>query len=780
MTDRYQLNETLSPIDPSSWRELNENWELIKSYLRFLERQIKFLAGGNEIDDIIMRIDTAIANAENATADVEQARIEFNAILADLNTLVTNAETATENANTAASNSNELNTALNSLKAELETLQTNLNNIVQTESERVLNEQNRVTAEQSRKNEETTRRENEAARVLKEQSRETAEQNRTTTFDTNMLTAEQKITMMQYLIDNLKSYDFNLSATYNFPNLIKWNGSTFIALKEVAGLTPVDDGVNYRLVAQRGVDGTGAVSSVNGNGPDVNGNVEVIMALVNNLVSDSTSAGLTAAQGKALKGLFDGLQQTLSSHVGATDNPHGVTAEQIALGEVQNFGVATQEEAETGTSTTKYMTPQRTKQAVDKNIENIYQSVIDLEKQVNTNSDKNKNASVYANALEESHFVPVNSLESVKRAIMSSKSFKLAFVGDSITAGADQVSQSDTYVSNIVRKLSNLTSNINLSHYNFSIPSTGISDITDSNFTGGINFNTPWTVAEKSWVDHIKDYEPDLLVIAFGMNGTGLSSEENYNKYAELYNITKTWNKAPDLVIVPTILPTKNTDLYNQSQEATLSIARSTRQFAVDNQIAIADANRLFILLRDGIDELVEISTGESNFFGFPNEWSGDVGSFSMSGNTLTPIANATTKFVTRNRPFYNGVIEIEVKFSATGIENALWINFRKNSELGRLTLLVIADNESRGYVELYSNDSTTGLVNKLNLDIKTTDFNKIKIESRNNRHIIYINGVEVINFLTAKKMHSGFIEIGAEGIVPLFKNLNIIYNDNL
>lgn len=378
MSDRYTLNETRSPIDPSSWRELNENWELIKSYLRFIQRQINLISGA-DVEEIINRIESTIADAENATASVEQAKQEIEAILDELNTLITGVETATENANIAASNANELNTTLTALKSELETLQTNLNSIVQAEAERVSNETNRTNAEQVRATDETTRRENEAARVLKEQSRENAEQNRKTTFDAQMLTTEQKITMMQYLIDNLKSYDFDLSATYNFPNLIKWNGSTFIALKEVTGLTPVDDAINYRLVAQRGVDGTGAVSSVNGFGPDENGNVEVIMALVNNLVSDSTTAGLTAAQGKALKVLFDGLQQILNSHVGATDNPHGVTAEQIALGNVQNFGIATQAEAEEGVSATKYMTSQRTKQAIDKNLVNISQSINDVD-----------------------------------------------------------------------------------------------------------------------------------------------------------------------------------------------------------------------------------------------------------------------------------------------------------------------------------------------------------------------------------------------------------------
>ena len=55
---------------------------------------------------------------------------------------------------------------------------------------------------------------------------------------------------------------------------------------------------------------------------------------------------------------------SLTSHTGNTSNPHAVTKAQVGLGSVENYGVATQAEAEAGTSTTKYMTPLRAKQAI--------------------------------------------------------------------------------------------------------------------------------------------------------------------------------------------------------------------------------------------------------------------------------------------------------------------------------------------------------------------------------------------------------------------------------
>ena len=59
-----------------------------------------------------------------------------------------------------------------------------------------------------------------------------------------------------------------------------------------------------------------------------------------------------------------GAQAKVDAHADLTNNPHGVTKSQVGLGSVANYGVATQAEAEAGTSGSKYMTPLRAKQAI--------------------------------------------------------------------------------------------------------------------------------------------------------------------------------------------------------------------------------------------------------------------------------------------------------------------------------------------------------------------------------------------------------------------------------
>ena len=61
----------------------------------------------------------------------------------------------------------------------------------------------------------------------------------------------------------------------------------------------------------------------------------------------------------------------LASHLANTNNPHKVTAAQVGLGNVQNFGLATEDEAKQGISKAKYMTPSLTQAVLSANINSI-------------------------------------------------------------------------------------------------------------------------------------------------------------------------------------------------------------------------------------------------------------------------------------------------------------------------------------------------------------------------------------------------------------------------
>jgi hypothetical protein len=63
-------------------------------------------------------------------------------------------------------------------------------------------------------------------------------------------------------------------------------------------------------------------------------------------------------------GSYEPANANIQSHISATDNPHSVTKTQVGLSSVENYGIASQVEAEAGTANDKYMTPLRTKEAI--------------------------------------------------------------------------------------------------------------------------------------------------------------------------------------------------------------------------------------------------------------------------------------------------------------------------------------------------------------------------------------------------------------------------------
>ena len=61
----------------------------------------------------------------------------------------------------------------------------------------------------------------------------------------------------------------------------------------------------------------------------------------------------------------------LASHLVDKNNPHKVTAAQVGLGNIQNFGLATEDEAKQAISNAKYMTPSLTQAVLSANINSI-------------------------------------------------------------------------------------------------------------------------------------------------------------------------------------------------------------------------------------------------------------------------------------------------------------------------------------------------------------------------------------------------------------------------
>ena len=93
-------------------------------------------------------------------------------------------------------------------------------------------------------------------------------------------------------------------------------------------------------------------------------NASGIATNASGIAANATSIGVNAADIAAAETDIAGNTSLIQGHIADTDNPHTVTKTQVGLGDVENYGIANQTEAEEGTATNKYMTPQRTKEAI--------------------------------------------------------------------------------------------------------------------------------------------------------------------------------------------------------------------------------------------------------------------------------------------------------------------------------------------------------------------------------------------------------------------------------
>ena len=101
------------------------------------------------------------------------------------------------------------------------------------------------------------------------------------------------------------------------------------------------------------------------------------LLIVFKIIIDNTAVVALSVDDSVVLVTREYLAQQLSLHTTNKDNPHGVTKFQVGLGSVSNYAVATEAEAKEGTSNTKYMTPLSTKQAITKQAATLVTTHVD-------------------------------------------------------------------------------------------------------------------------------------------------------------------------------------------------------------------------------------------------------------------------------------------------------------------------------------------------------------------------------------------------------------------
>ncbi|MEY9976596.1 hypothetical protein [Lysinibacillus sp. RC79] len=318
-----ELHNTENPISNLERLKINENWQRIISGYAYLQRQINILAGNQEVGELLQRIEDAINNAytsvaaaieennvatqeaiNNVNTSLEIVLDKISVAIQEINLAITTANKATADAKKATSNANtaiqvvndkvteatQLFDSLDALKTQMELLKQQLET-AKTDTETATSNANSAAQEVRNAIQDTntaianaegaTQKANQAVQDINEAKEDLTQvvNDKITEADTAITNANNATDQADQAAEAIKGWGtatvWNETTQYEKNNIVTDNGSSWQATKANANSKPTNTNTDWIMLAQRGVDGKGAVSSVNNVLPDEKGNVQL-------------------------------------------------------------------------------------------------------------------------------------------------------------------------------------------------------------------------------------------------------------------------------------------------------------------------------------------------------------------------------------------------------------------------------------------------------------------------------------------------------------------------
>ncbi|MGK5008131.1 hypothetical protein [Janthinobacterium sp. MDB2-8] len=213
---------------------------------------------------------------------------------------------------------------------------------------------------------------------------------------------------------------------------------------------------------------------------------------------------------------------------------------------------------------------------------------------------------------------------------------------------------------------------------------------TDSNLRNDVWPNG--TVTGKSWLAHVRDAQPDFIVIAHGTNAYGGNEDSWIAHMKSIWASVQTWVKVPFLVLVPPSIPS-----IIQASEvipATQAIADAARAMALQYGWGLIDVNAMSHIVLRGAHSDNGQRLRERNFHGWVDSASWNVGTgMVISKPGVSP--GYTTEVTTSLSPSYSTRriksrdVDISATFMLGSSESIPFIVARSASESEAGGLLV-------------------------------------------------------------------------------------------
>lgn len=244
-----ELYKITSQIDRIQRKIINDTFADIAERFSNLQRQINILAGDNDVDELINRIADALNNSESTLEELQKALSGAQQEISAMLTATTNASNATNAANQATTDATHLINDMTALQTDLEQLQTSLNQVM-------------TDATQA-----TT-----AANTSTNNANQATQNAKQATTDANNAAGRANDAA-----ESIEGWGQALpfqGGTYHRNNVVTFEGSTYQSLIDDNTSSPTDN-TKWIVLARKGLDGLGAVQTVNEKSPDGQGNVEV-------------------------------------------------------------------------------------------------------------------------------------------------------------------------------------------------------------------------------------------------------------------------------------------------------------------------------------------------------------------------------------------------------------------------------------------------------------------------------------------------------------------------
>lgn len=378
-----------------------------------------------------------------------------------------------------------------------------------------------------------------------------------------------------------------------------------------------------------------------------------------------------------------------------------------------------------------------------------------------------------------SSFDDMGNVDCLNAAILSG-TVTIAIAGDSIPEGRSQITYEDSVIGILRRQLIDQNKNLNINIVNYSLAGLSMPTLANLNYKGmappadpTIGFYRPaggeadnvWptgSVLDKAWLNHVRDANPDLFIIALGANDVQGDGFVYSNNMKLVISITKGWPKVPSIAIVPAALPSNLSPVGIPLQKAIQTVADAARGVAREMSCTVLDVNRRYLLMRDAVDICDKKYSQEDGFGGFPDGWTLSPGAaYSIS----TPGVLSGTGLVTRDiisEDIHNSTSFVIPNYVAT----TCGLFYRSQGATLRYSYFLVGGNS----LQLYYNTTMIGS-KALTASVPNGTTVVMEVRCEGAKHMMYLNGIymfTVWDYLGLQPGKHGIIIDGGSGAIPL------------